>query len=471
MKKVKKIHFVGIKGVGMTPLAIIAKEAGIEVTGSDIEKTFITDKDLSKKGIKVGGFNDELPACDLVISTGAHGGYDNPQVLKARERDIPVLSQGQAVGEFMNGDILGRKYEGISVTGCHGKTTTTAMIATLFSRNKLDPSFLIGTSEVGGMDFPGHFGKGEYFIAEADEYATDIKHDKTPKFLWQKPKIEVITNIEFDHPDLYESIDDLVEAYKKFTQNITPSGVLITLQDDEEVRRLLKDYKGRLITFGFSPMSDFKITRLNISQEKMFFWVESDGTSLGEFSLNVLGEHNALNALASIVVGLEVGLSIDQIREGLGHFIGSKRRMEHIGKSENNALIFDDYAHHPTEIKKTLSSFKKSHPKHNLICIFQPHTYSRTKSLFEEFSRSFTDADSVIITDIFSSQREIPDSSVSSSLLAEEVSKYHKDVRYLPKFDDVIEYLVAKNPGPNSLILTMGAGDIYEVSEAINISK
>lgn len=471
MTKVKNIHFVGIKGVGMTPLAIIAKEAGIKVTGSDVDKKFITDEALSKAGIVAGSFEDKLPHVDLVITTGAHGGLDNSQVVEAKDRNIPVMSQGEALGEFMKGEILGAKFDGISIAGCHGKTTTTAMIATLMSHNKLDPSYLIGTSGIKSLGNPGHFGRGNYLIAEADEYATDPKYDKTPKFMWQSPLIQVITNIEFDHPDLYSSLDELRDAYVRFTKKQSPNGVLITLQDDDEVRKLLKQYTGRAITFGFSPIADYSITRINMSEEKMFFWVESHGTSLGEFSLNVLGEHNALNALASIVVGLEVGLSIEQIKDGISAYKGSKRRMEYLGQTNEGALIFDDYAHHPTEIKETLSAFKKSYPKRDIICIFQPHTYSRTKSLFEEFSRAFTDANRVILTDIYSSQREEVDTSVSSSLLSEEISKYHKSVLYLPKFDDVIEYLVDKNPGQNSLVLTMGAGDIYEVTEGIKINR
>src|SRR5258706_3534124 len=195
MKKIKLIHFVSIKGVGMTPLAIIAKEAGIKVSGSDVEDTFITDDALSKSGIhpEVGFDSSHIDAQDLMITSGANGGFDNVEVVTAKQKNIPVITQGQAVGEYINGSLFGKEYIGISVAGSHGKTTTTAMIATVLSDAKLDPSYVIGTSSLDPLGLPGHFGNGKYFVAEADEYATEPIHDRTPKLLWQKPKIIVFT--------------------------------------------------------------------------------------------------------------------------------------------------------------------------------------------------------------------------------------------------------------------------------------
>jgi len=468
-KRIKKIHFVGIKGVGMTPLAIIAKEAGFTVTGSDISEEFITDKSLEKAGIKIlAGFNEShVEKVDLVITTGAHEGFDNPENKKAKLLGIPVWTQGEAVGKFMDGEFLGRKFEGISVAGSHGKTTTTAMIATIIKENKLDPTYVIGTGEIPSLGLSGHFGKGQYFVAEADEYSTEPKYDKTPKLLWQKPKIGVITNIEFDHPDLYNSLDELTQVFLKFSHNVSSDGSLIVCVDDLEVIKLLKSYTGKAITYGFSKNADFFIERISMEEDKMFFWASVKGTSLGEFSIGVTGEHNALNALSSIATCLELGLSKENIRKGLSSFKGTKRRFEFIGPILSGALLYDDYAHHPTEIKETLSAFKKTFLKKKIVCIFQPHTYSRTKSLFEQFITSFGNADEVILTDIFPSARETADNSISSKDLVLAMQNKHKNVKYVASLLDVIKYLDEKNYGRGYIVITMGAGDVYKIASGL----
>lgn len=454
----------------MAPLAIIAKEAGFRVTGSDLEEEFITDEALKKVGIKplVGFSKNHVQDPDLVITTGAHGGFDNEEVKSAREKGIAVMTQGEAVGVFMKGDLFGRKFEGISVAGSHGKTTTTAMIATILKENGLDPSYLVGTGVVASLGSSGHFGKGRYFVAEADEYVTEPKYDKTIKFLWQQPKILVITNIEFDHPDVYVSIDSMRDAYLKFAQQLPKEGVLIACGDDRQVQKLLKEYRGRVITFGYSPQNDFILKRVRVSDMKTFFWVYTkDGSSLGDFVLNIPGEHNGLNALGSIVAALECGLDLGKIRKALIAFTGSKRRFEYIGKLQSDGFLFDDYAHHPTEIQKTLLTFRQSFPKKKIVCVFQPHTYSRTKALFEEFVRSFELCDTVILTDIYPSLREKPDPSVSSKNLAQALSRFHGQVLFLPKLSDVVEYIKQKQYKEDTLVVTMGAGDVYKIASSL----
>ena len=450
MKKIKNIHFVGIKGVGMTPLAIIAKEAGFAVTGCDTQDSFITDEPLKKAGIN-----------PLV-------GFDNPENLEAKNLDIPILTQGEAIAKFQSGEFFGKKYEGISIAGTHGKTTTTAMIAVVLKANKLDPSFAVGTGMIPFLDSDGHFGKGKYFVAEADEYATEPKYDKTPKMLLQKPNIGVITNIEYDHPDVYASLEDLKRAFLKFAEGISKDGVLITNIDNENVRELLRFYKGNVITYGFSKTAEFVLTRVNIEQDKTFFWIERNDVSLGEFSINVSGEHNALNALAAIISCTELGLPIEQIKKGLLSFKGTKRRMEYIKTTYQGALVFDDYAHHPTEIRKTLETLRKTYPSKKIVCIFQPHTYSRTKSLFEQFKSSFTDVTELILTKIYSSKRETPDPLVSSEILAQQISTTKNGVIYTENLEDVVKYVVSKAYGREYIIITMGAGDVYKILEEIN---
>ena len=453
MKKIKSIHFVGIKGVGMTPLAVIAKEAGMEVWGSDIGEEFITQELLKKAGITplVGFSKNHIKNSDLVIATGAHGGFNNIEVLEARRKNIKVITQGEAVGVFMEGSIFGRKQVGISVTGTHGKTTTTAMIATILKVNQLDPSFLIGTGNVLSLGSSGHFGMGKYFVAEADEYMTEPNFDKTIKFMWQHPKITIVTNIEFDHPDAYKSLDETRKRFLEFANQLPKDGVLITCGDDPQVKKLLFEFKGRKITYGTSSNNDFIVHEV-----------------LKGVNLSVFGDHNRLNATAAFIVGLEVGLSRKKIIKGLIQFKGSKRRSEFVGILSSGALIYDDYAHHPTEIQQTLKAFREKFPNSKIVCIFQPHTYSRTKSLFEQFSDSFKDVNTVILTDIYSSLREKPDPTVSMPDLAEKIGK---KALFLPALSDVVKYINNQRFGKGVIIITMGAGDVYKISEKLKVKS
>lgn len=455
----------------MTPLAIIAKEAGLTVSGSDVREEFITDEALAKSHITISsGFSkDNLKDPDLLITTGAHGGFDNPQVKEGKSRKIPVWTQGQAAGEFMKGDIFGRSFSGISVAGSHGKTTTAAIVATILSENNLDPTYLIGTSSIDSLGLPGHYGSGKYFVSEADEYATEPEYDKRPKFLWQHPEIAIITNIELDHPDLYENVERLRENFLLFARGIKKSGVLILCGDDEENKKLIKDYSGNIITYGFSPANDFVIEKYRQVQGKTNFLVSSHGTILSEFSLRLPGQFNSSNALSAIITGVETGLSVEKIKNALTSYRGAKRRFEYIGKLTSGALLFDDYAHHPTEIKKTLKTFCETFKNKKIVCIFQPHTFSRTKVFFEDFTNSFSYADIAVITDIYPSLREKNDPDVSSKLLVEKMSVVHKNVFFLPEIPDVIKYISQKNFDENFVVITMGAGDIYKVKEGLNI--
>jgi len=473
MKKVESIHFVGIKGVGMAPLAIIAKEAGILVSGSDLEEEFITDEPLHKKGIKpLPGFSaSHIKNPDLVITTGANSGFENIEVVTARKKKIPILTQGQAVGEFMKGELLGRKFKGISVAGSHGKTTTAAMLATILREGNVDPSFLIGTGNIGNVFPPGHLGKGKYFIAEADEYVTEPKYDRTPKFLWQFPDLIIFTNIDFDHPDIYKSLDEIRDAFLKFSHNLGRDGILIANGDDEGLRPVIRQCQTKKITFGFSAANDYVISKVSLEGTKTFFQVSAYGMPIGEFSLNVIGDFNALNALGAVIAAIEIGLSLDKIKKGISQFWGSKRRLEFIGKLESGALVFDDYAHHPAEIRKTLRALRLSHPKEKIICVFQPHTYSRTKALFEDFVHSFSDADTVIFTDIYASLREKKDETVSAKLLSSKTSLVHKNSSFLPRLSDVVEYINQNQFPEDTIILTMGAGDVYKIAQNLKLKK
>ncbi len=465
MKNVKKIHFVGIKGVGVAPLAVIAKQAGFEVTGSDVSEKFITDQELNELNIKIyEGFSKEhVSGVDLVIATGAHGGRDNIEVQEALDKGISVLTQGDALGIFQSGEIFDRDQYGVSVAGSHGKTTTTAMIACILKDAGFDPSYAIGTGQIPFLGSSGHFGKGKYFVVEADEYVADVVHDKTPKLLFQNPNLILLTNVDFDHPDVYKSVDEIREVFLQFCKRLPENGTLIVCGDGTENRKFISFLSRPKITYGMSPDNDYVIENLDFDSEKMFFWVKANGTSLSQFSLSVFGEQNAVNALGAIVSCLELGLSIDQIKKGLSKFSGTKRRSELIGKMKSGAILYDDYAHHPEEIKKTLQAFRKSFPNHKLITVFQPHMYSRTKTLFNDFVLAFDNSDEVIISEIFPSFREEVDPSFSSKLLTDELKNRGKNSHYSPNLEDVIKYLTSQKLNEKTVVITMGAGDVYTI--------
>jgi UDP-N-acetylmuramate--alanine ligase len=460
LKGVKSIHFIGIKGVGMEPLAVYAKEAGISVSGCDIEDKFITDEVLRAKGIVpfVGFDPKELPLkTDLVVATGAHGGLDNPQVLAAKKRGIPVWMQGEAVGKFMDGSF------GISVTGSHGKTTTAGMLATLLTKAGLDPPYLVGIGSMRPLGSCGHKGKGNYFITEADEYANEPIYDRTPKFLYQNPSVIIVTNIDFDHPDLFLSIEDVSKAIEQFLQKLPKSGVAIVNGDDSQVRKVIYPLSAKVITFGLTPQNDFSITRVGHISHKTTFFAKHRDMELGEFSISIPGVHNCLNALAVVIGALELGLPVEKIRFLLPIFQGGNMRIEQVGRLESGAMLFDDYAHHPKEIKETILAAKQWFPRAKITIIFQPNTYSRTKALFNEFVHAFNGVDEVILTDIYPSLREEKDDSVSSQGLVDEMKKFGKRAISIPKKEDVVQYINKKKTSGEDIIFTMGAGDIYNI--------
>lgn len=454
--KYPSIHFIGIKGVAMTALAILAKEQGSKVTGSDIEEEFVTDEILKRNKIswKIG-FSEKniIGKPDLVVVTGAHGGMTNPEAIAVKLKSLNVVMQGQALGMFMEG------FKQISVVGCHGKTTTSALIATVLEKAGLSPSFAIGCADIPVLGNPARNGRGKYFIAEADEYVTCPETDPTPRFLWQKPDILLITNIEYDHPDVYENIEKVKEAFSKIINKVTNTGRIIACIDNQNVKDVIKGIP-QVITYGKSPAAEYRIQRIYISDCKTTFWLSYMNRELGDFQLQIPGEHNVYNAIGAIIAALEAGISLVKIKEIIPQFSGTKRRFEKIGEV-NGVLLYDDYAHHPTEINATLQATKKWFPDKKIFCVFQPHTFSRTQALLPEFSRAFTLADTVIITDIYSSAREKENKNMNPEMLVSEISKFHSQVYYQKDPDKVAHFLSQKSQS-GDIILTMGAGDIYK---------
>lgn len=452
----KHIYFIGIKGVAMTALAVYYRDKGYGVSGSDTDETFATDAILQSRHIEIKlGFQKSniSELYDFVVVTGAHQGMKNVEAQQAISLGIPCFMHGKALGIEMD------KYSGISVAGCHGKTTTAAMTALIFIRAKLNPSFAVGTAVIHSMGSGGHFGSGSYFIAEADEYVTCPSTDSTPRFLWQHPKILILTNIDYDHPDVYSSIYEVISAYDRFVKNIVDDGVLIACIDDVHIAGLIKKMKRRCITYGFSKQADYRIETICTDERNNIFDVYHQKKAIARLSLSVGGRHNQLNMLAASIAATECGISWKHIQKLSKLYVGSKRRFETIGKTGNMTLV-DDYAHHPTEIKATIQTGKTTNPKKKLIVIFQPHTFSRTKHLFKEFSKSFKEADKVILTDIYPSAREKFDSSISSKDLVLSANKVHNNAVYESNKSSVLKWLKSNLTG-DEVILTMGAGDIF----------
>ena len=458
----KHIHFVGIKGVAMTGLAILAKEKGFRVTGSDVFEEFLTDSVLIRNGITpiIGFSKDNLnDKPDLVITTGAHGGINNPESKAAVDMGIRTIMQGTALGEFMN------EKDGIAVCGCHGKTTTTAIISTILEFSGYKPSFVVGCADIPSLDNPGRAGSGKYFIAEADEYITCPGVDFTPKFMWLNPKIIVMTNIDFDHPDAYKSIEEVKLAYLQFAQKLNKDDILVACIDDQNIAGILTKIKSKVLTYGQSPKADYRPIEISFEEEVTYFSILNKEFNLGRFTLHIPGIHNVLNATAAIVASLEAGVSLEKIQKSLIKFTGTKRRFEKLGE-KNGIKVYDDYAHHPAEIEATLKGAKTWLPKSKITVVFQPHTYSRTKSLKDKFSKCFSSAEEVIITDIYSSKREDPDPEISSKILANLISKNHKNIKYIGNPQEVAEYL-GKKLISGDVVITMGAGDIYKIGSKI----
>jgi UDP-N-acetylmuramate--alanine ligase len=402
----------------------------------------------------------------LVITTGAHKGFDNPQVLFAKEKNITVLTQGQALAHFMSGALLGGKdLQAIAVAGSHGKTTVSSLLATTMKALGLEPSYAVGTGEVFPLGAPGHYGAGNYFVAEADEYVSEPSKDRTPKFLYQNPTFAIFNNIDFDHPDQFGDIDDVVDAFLEFAHNIQSGGKLFVNGDD----KYLKDFRERVnkdirvVTYGTGKENDYVISKIVAHGLSSQFTVSKKGVELGVFELQVPGVHNAKNALSVVAFLLELGFSPSQVRVCLNAFTGTKRRSEIVGHTKNGAILIDDYGHHPLEISTTIDAIKQAYPDKKLICVFQPHTFSRTKALLSDFGQAFTKAEKLLLLPVFKSLRDTEHDTLSQ----EEYVNAHVqnvDTQFLETFDDVVEYIDKNYASDEYIVLTIGAGDVYKIA-------
>jgi UDP-N-acetylmuramate--alanine ligase len=452
----KRIHFVGIKGVGMSALAIVAQGMGYIVTGSDVAEEFITDSALKQAGIEpfIGFASDHITTSIQTVVVGTAFGSDNPEVQSAKALSVPMVTYSEFLGR------LTQEKKTIAVAGTHGKTTTTSLVAYIMHKSGLSPSWVIGTGHIIGLPSHGYAGQGHYFVTEADDYKR-AQNDPTPKFLDLKPWIAIVTSIEHDHPDIYPTLNDCVNAFRQFLLRVAPSGFAIVNGDDPNIKKLRGELTSvRFLTYGFNQGNDYRILPLE-RKDNTNTWFKLIGQEgeLGPFIVPLPGWHNLMNAAAAILACLKSAVTTDAIQEILPSFESVERRFQIIGTA-GERIIVDDYAHHPTAVRVTLETAKEIYPDKPIWCLFQSHTFSRTKTLLAEFGRAFGAADNVIVTDIFGSARE-SDITITAEDLAAEIAKHQPHVAYEPR-QNLVTYLKAHLPA-NSVLITMGAGDIYKV--------
>ncbi|MBI3741964.1 MAG: UDP-N-acetylmuramate--L-alanine ligase [Chloroflexi bacterium] len=442
----RHIHIVGIGGIGLSAIAYVLLARGVHVSGSDVYASAITDE-LTKRGAKifVGHRAENIGDAELVLITSA-ARENNPEIVAARARGIRVDKRY----DFFPTLTAGKKT--IAIAGTHGKTTTTAMIAMILLNAGRDPTAVIG-GMIPELNGNARAGLGEYFVIEADEYER--------AFLGLAPHIAVVTSIEMDHPDIYNNLDDLTRTFREFAERVPRAGALIAYGDSENVARALSGLIS--LRYGFSDANDWRAT--DIARNGMGgndFTVWRAAMRVGDFSLQVPGKHNILNALAAIAVADELQIETNTTRATLENFRGAARRFQVVAEI-GGVTIVDDYAHLPTEIRATLSAARERYPNRRIWAIFQPHTFSRTKILLDEFARAFDDADRVMICDIYAA-RETDDGTVNSNMIVTRMK--HGDARWIAQVDDAAR-VISQDLKPGDVIITLGAGDVNRVGELI----
>lgn len=468
-------YFVGVKGVAMTSLASCLSKYGKKVQGCDVTEDFVTKKLLDKLKIKVEtGFNNKLDDnVDCLIYTGAHQGSNNEMVLKALKKGISCYSQAEALSFLFN------QKKGIAVCGVGGKSTISAMLAFLLKDLGVEISYSVGVGEIVGLETTGIFtDSSQFFIAEADEYVNDPNEfNKTkkivPRFSFLNPKIIICPNLKYDHPDIYKNFAETKRIFLSFFKKLSSDGFLIYNQNDSDLVSLIEQLKKekkdlpQLISFGKNQGKCFFqnneiVKRKNIAQ--VFYQNKKY-----QLELAIPGEYNIYNSLATALAVncLNLGFSFEKIIKHLANFRSTQRRMQFLGKI-NDCLYYDDYAHHPNEIKNVINAIKSWYPEKRITIAFQSHTYSRTKQLFSQFIDAFSEADCLVMTDIFPSMREKIDKTVSSDLLCQKINQKYPYLKAKNLHNNVnLANFCYNNLGKNDLLLCLGAGDIYYFYEIL----
>ena len=445
------IHFIGIGGISMSALAEICLNKGYTVSGSDMNDSYLLDN-LRSQGanIYIGQKRENISDnIDMVVYTAAiHP--DNQELVAAKEKNILTMDRAAFLGQVM------REYKNsIAVSGTHGKTSTTSMLSTIFEYAKLDPTILVGgnLSVIGGNV---KIGSSDHFITEACEYVDS--------FLNFNPKISIVLNIEEDHLDYFSGLNEIKASFNKFGKLLPADGYFIINGDDNNTIDILHEVKATTIKYGTNTSNDAVIKNISFNDNGYgIFELEYKGNDLGRFELSVPGLHNIYNATAAIMTAYVSNLELEVIRKNISLYKGVGRRFETKGYYKD-VLVIDDYAHHPTELKATLAAANKL-KKSKLWCVFQPHTYTRTKSLLDSFAEAFYSADKVIITDIYAAREDDP-GDIHAKDLVEKLYQNNVDVTYISKFEDIAQYL-RENTESNDLVITAGAGPIFQVAEML----
>ncbi len=445
----KHIHMIGIGGVGMSGLAAVLAEKGCKVSGSDLKLSPTTER-LRSLGVEVAQGHDaaNVGDADVVIASAAVP-PDNPELMIAREKGIPILGRAQLLGMMMEGTL------GVAVAGTHGKTTTTSMLADVLVAGGLDPTILIG-GDLERLQGNARLGKGEVFLTEACEAFSS--------FLELRPTIAIVTNVEADHLEFYGSLEGVIAAFKQFLSQVQPEGCAIMCIDSPHVRELLPGVDRRTITYGLSPDADLRAVDADLASPTPSFRIVHDGADCGRVTLRVPGEHNVQNALAALAAGHELGLGFDVMFAALADFQGAERRFDVLGE-ESGIMVADDYAHHPTEIRATLEAARAFNRR--VVVVYQPHQYSRTVTFMDEFAEGLSLADVVVLTEIFAA-REEPMAGVSSSMIGDIIRSRHPEklVIFIADKNAVAQSLLPELR-PGDLVIVMGAGDIRVAGEAL----
>lgn len=453
LRDFKHIHFIGIGGIGVSAIAEIVKSCGVDASGSDIRVSEVTEN-LEKQGIKVyiGHDAKNIEGADLLVYSTAVS-MENPEILAAKAAGIPVITRSQALGLMLTDYPVS-----IAVSGTHGKTTTTSMVSLILEHAGLDPTVLVG-GILNEYRSNARIGHSDKIVTEACEYMDS--------FLDLKPFIEIILNIDSDHLDYFKDIDHIVKSFETFTGNLKEGGYIIAYDSNPFLKSVAQSCGKKVISFGYNETSDFYAKNISFNEEgHPSYDLYSRNGFERRIELGVPGEHNVANSLAAVAAATSLGVDMDCIERTLEAFRGTQRRFDIVGKSPNGFTVVDDYAHHPTEIKATLAAAQ--HLTHKKIwCLFQPHTYTRTLALMDEFADSFGDADNVVFAEIYAA-REKNIYKLSSKVIMDKVKERHpdKDVFFFDSFDKIADF-VKNNAADGDIVITMGAGDIYKVGEMI----
>ncbi|MCP4623928.1 MAG: UDP-N-acetylmuramate--L-alanine ligase [bacterium] len=444
------IHFVGIGGIGMSGIAELLLNLGYKVSGSDLKASDITERLQTLGGIIFEGHQaDQISGADVVVTSSAVSS-DNPEVQAAERKSIPVIPRAEMLAELMR-----LKYS-VAIAGAHGKTTTTSIVASVLDRGGLDPTIVIG-GKLKNIGSNAVLGQGDFIVAEADE--------SDGSFLKYSPAIAVVTNIDREHLDFYPNMNAIKSVFLSFIDRIPFYGLAILCLDNEPIQDLIPDIKKRYTTYGMSPQADFQIRDAAFEKRQSRFTVIHQGQQLGRINLNLPGLHNIYNATASIAVGIELDVPFAAIKNALETLEGVQRRLEIKGEVDGITVV-DDYGHHPTEIKTTLDALEKCWPDKRKVVVFQPHRYSRTQALFDDFTRAFYQSDVLLVLPIYAaSEKEIE--GVTGRILCEGIQAHgHKEVFYAAGMQNALDHLKSSLK-PGDILLTLGAGDVWKIGEQV----